>query len=182
MVTRTQMTLEEFLALPEEKPYLEFVDGEVVQKAMPTEIHGALVAEVVRLLGNYLHDTREGRVVTEVRHLSAEDGWIFLPDISMTVNERRPSKGTDPVEVVPDFAIEVLSPEDRPGRILDRIDLYMRAGVRLLWIVDPEGKSITVHRRDERLRVVREGTLSAEPVLAGFTLDVPALFTTVASD
>jgi len=179
MVTRTRMTLAEFLALPEEKPYLEFIDGEVVPKAMPTEIHGALVAELVRQLGNHLREDRSGRVVTEVRHVSAPHGWVFIPDVSVTLADRRSNLRSDPVEVVPDFAIEVLSPDDRAGRLFERVDLYLQAGVQLLWFVDPETRSIMVYRPGRAQEVVRSGTLTAEPVLPGFSLGVAELFAAV---
>ena len=176
MVTKTRMTLAEFLALPEEKPYLEFVDGEVVQKAMPTESHGVLVAELIRLLGNHLREARAGRVATEVRHVSRALDWVFLPDVSVTLGDRQPSQSSEPVDVTPDFAIEVLSPDDRPGRLFERVDLYLRSGVKLLWLVDPETKSIMVYRPGDPQVAVRSGTLRAEPVLPGFSLDVGELF------
>ena len=80
----------------------------------------------------------------------------------------------------PEFAVEVLSPDDRVMHWLERVDLYMRAGTKLLWVVDPEEETIRAFRPGERARVARAGdTLDALPVLATFELDVGAFFAAV---
>ena len=179
-VRAPHMTLEEFLALPEEKPYLEFVNGEVQAKPMPNINHGLTVAQLVLLLGTYLRESREGRVVTEVRYatMTAVDQRVFLPDINVIPAAELPGMPrTGPVRTHPAFAIEVLSPEHRPGRIADRVQFYMRNGTRLLWIVDPEDESITVFRQDTDSHTYVPGDIiDAVPVLSAFALDVAALF------
>jgi hypothetical protein len=61
------MTEAQFLALPEVKPYLEYVDGVVLQKPVPKTVHGRLQAELARLLGNYASAVGAGSVATEAR-------------------------------------------------------------------------------------------------------------------
>jgi Uma2 family endonuclease len=179
MVLKTRTTLDEFLALPETKPYLELMDGEVIEKAMPNRKHGTLVAFLVRILGNYLEQTREARVKTEVRHLEDEEEWVFLPDVSVTLRTRigPASETSDPVEVLPDLAIEVLSPEDRPGRLQRRIAHYMRSGVQVLWVVDPDSETVTVWEPGKAPQEYQAPTkLTATPVLASFELNIEAMF------
>lgn len=179
MVPKTRTTLAEFLALPETKPYLELMDGEVIEKAMPNRKHGTLVAFLVQILRNYLDQTREARVETEVCHLEDEEEWVFLPDVSVTLRTRigPASETSDPVEVLPDLAIEVLSPDDRPGRLQRRIAHYIRSGVQVLWVVDPDSATVTVW---EPGKVPQEykapARLAAAPVLKSFELDVEAVF------
>lgn len=180
MATKTRITVEEFLALPESKPYLELMDGEVVEKAMPTLEHGRLAGELYHLLRNYQRNNPTFRVVPEVRHLDEAVGWVFLPDVAVTMNTRLVDTAegkTNPVRVIPDFAIEVLSPEDRPGMLTRRITYYSRAGTTLLWLVDPESETITVwDRGGGYFEADPARPLSAAPVLPGFELDIPALF------
>ena len=180
MTTKTRVSLEDFLRLDETKPGLELIDGEVVQKSMPSLSHGTVVAELLGDLVVYLRSSREGRVVTEVRHADRPEEWVFLPDVSVTLEARRPAAAADvrgPVDVMPDFAIEVLSPDDKPGRISQKIAHYMRSGVRLLWVIDPETERVTIWQPDEAPRLAAAGDiLTAEPVLAAFTLDLAALF------
>ena len=148
MATTVRVTLQQFLALPESKPYLELMDGEVHEKPMPNNSHGELVAELIYLLKVYQRRNGTFRIVTEVRHADVEHQWVFLPDVSVTLSARVADvPGTSaggPVLVMPDIAIEVLSPEDRPGMVARRVEYYRRAGVALVWIVDPEAESITV--------------------------------------
>jgi Uma2 family endonuclease len=174
------MTIDEFLAIPEEKPYREFLRGEVVEKPMPTELHGATVMELGRRLGNYLRETGLGRVVTEVRHAARSADWVYLPDLNVRIFKAgapRAAQGRGAVETAPDFAIEVLSPEDRVSRWLERVQLYLEAGTRLLWVIDPEDQTVLVYRPGQPARTFRSGeTLRADPVLPEFTLDAAEFF------
>jgi Uma2 family endonuclease len=172
------MTLQEFLALPDEKPYLEFVNGEVWEKPMPGQEHSDMVAELTRLLGNYLVATREARVGTEVRHVEDDvEDRVYLPDVSVTLTSRLPAVRKGPSHVHPDIAIEVLSPDDRANRVMNKVAFYLRVGVTLVWVVDPELETVTVYRRGaEPEELSGPAVLSGEPVLPGFTLGLPDLF------
>ncbi len=179
MALKTRTTLAEFLALPETKPYLELMDGEVLEKSMPNRIHGTLVAVLLQLLRNYLDGSREARVHTEVRHMEDDQEWVFLPDVSVTLRSRTgPALESDGLErVLPDLAIEVLSPEDRPGRLQRRIAHYMRSGVSILWVIDPEAEKLTVWRPDALPEdYAAPARVPAAPVLASFELDLQQLF------
>ncbi len=184
MATTTRISIDEFLAMPETEPPSELIDGEIVQKPMANEDHGTLVAELIGLLGNYLHASGEGRVLTEVRHADRPDEWVYLPDINVALGKRTTPRGSRaPVENIVDFAIEVLSPDDRLSRVLRRIDLYLRAGTRLLWLVDPENRSITVYRRAEQpVSHYAPEVIDAQPVLSGFALDLAELFAVLPDD
>lgn len=178
------MTLDQFLALPEMKPYREFVRGEVFEKPMPAYDHSDLVLELAGLLRDYLRAHPEGRLATGLRHIDRTESRVYLPDLSLSSAAARPPRGsTAPVEAAPDFAIEVLSPEDRASRVLDKADFSMRAGTRLLWLVDPEGESITVYRPGQQPLLHRAPeVIDARPVLSGFQLDIAALFAVLADD
>ncbi len=180
MSAKTKISLEEYLALPESKPYLEYMDGEVVEKAMPNESHSDLVARLITLLGIYLMNNPGFRIGTEFRHIDPDNEWVFLPDVSLTRSSRckGPSSGArGPSNVVPDFAVEVLSPDDRAGDVQRKIAYYMRAGVELLWVIDPDAEDITVWKRgEETRRYGNQGVLSADPIVPGFSVDLAALF------
>ena len=182
VTTKTRTSLDEFLALPETKPYLELIDGEVIEKAMPTPAHGQVVVDLITEVNLHVRSHPEFRVETEVRHADVDNAWVFLPDISVTRKSRRPpaDSETGPVEIMPDFAIEVLSPDDRPGRVAQRVNYYLRAGVTLVWIVDPADESVTVFERGAESRiVVAPDVLGGEPVLPGFSIGLGDLFGTL---
>lgn len=182
MSTKTKLTVDEFLSLPETEPPSELIDGEVVQKVSPNLKHGVLALEVGALLREHVRPRRAGVVGVEVRHLARGIERIYLPDVHVTLTGRVPSEAWrgGPIEVPPDLAIEILSPDDRASLTLDRIDFYFRVGVRLVWIVDPErgtvgayrpGQAGTVHRPPE--------VIDASPVLPDFRLDLATLFAVI---
>ena len=175
--------MDEFLALPEVKPYREYLRGEVREKAMPNRAHGILTSALIGELRNYLRRSGEGRVENEVRHGDRDQEWVYLPDINVTLNERYRRAGRGPVQETPDFAIEVLSPDDRLGDTMERVELYMASGTRLLWVVDPDRRTITAYRPDQPVRTYHTGdTADGRPVLEEFALDVTALFAELDED
>ena len=183
MTAPVRVSIDDFLAMEETKPYLELIDGEVVEKAMPNPFHGAMVATLIWKLSNYIEGSKEGRVLTEVRHLQDDEQRIYLPDVSVTLKGRFPRGVQRVVQVRPDFAIEVLSPDDRAARVLEKVQFYLRAGVQLVWLVDPELRVVFVYRpgvEGEEHRAPE--TLDAKPVLKDFSLHLADLFAVLDED
>lgn len=82
-----------------------------------------------------------------------------------------------PFPYPPDLAIEVLSPDQNVGRFTEKIQFYLRHGVRLVWVVDPMAETVTVHRPDADPFTLGVGdTLTGEEVLPDFTLAVADVF------
>ena len=80
----------------------------------------------------------------------------------------------------PDLAVEVISPSDEPGDIARKKDLYRRAGVPLVWWVDPKRRMVAVYRDGELLAELGEGDeLDGGDVLPGFRLPVAEIFAEV---
>lgn len=181
MTTLTRMTLDEFLALPETEPPSEFICGEVVQKTMPTLNHGLISSEVLGLLRNFLKLTGQGSVVDNVRYARRPESRAYLPDVSVILRSRMP---TDPqvrargaLEMLPDIAIEVLSPDDRASRVAEKLAFYLRSGVPLVWIIDPEERTLAAHRPGLPSTLHAAGdVIGAEPVLAGLELALDDVF------
>ena len=180
METKTRVSLAQYLAMEECKPYLELIDGEVVQKSAFDRKASRIAARLIADLGNYLSLSQEAEVDTQLRHLGRSEEWAFLPDVSVTLKSRMTTPiqdVVDPVEVLPDLAIDVLSPDSRPGRVVQKIAHYLQAGVRLLWVVDPETERVTIWEPGKTPRdLAAPAVLSAAPVLADFQLDLAALF------
>lgn len=180
MTTATRLTLDEFLALPETEPPSEFICGEVVERPMPTGFHSIVVSVLNVMLFGYLQRTREGIVFPESRHVLRSERRAFLPDLAVILRSRLPSAAAlsrGPIESLPDIAIEVLSPDDRPSRVAEKLAFYLRAGIPLVWIVDLEERTIAAHRPGQPSTIHRAGdVIDAAPVLSEFALDVGELF------
>ena len=175
------MTLDEFLQLPETEPASEFICGEVVQKSMPSFEHSRLASLLSFLFETYFRSVPEGVVLVELRHSERDESRAYLPDVGVLVTTRIPSdartRKRGPVESAPDMAIEILSPDDRPGRVSEKLTFYMRTGVPLVWIIDPEARELHAHRPGLPSTVHRAGeVIGAQPVLSSFELSIDELF------
>lgn len=181
MAIATRMTLEQFLELPETEPPSEFVCGRIEQKPMPTWNHSALAARIATFLNIYFMRKPEGFANVELRHAERDEDRSYLPDVTVTLAANAPktrdARRRGPVDRVPDIAIEVTSPDDRPGRVAERLAFYLRAGVPLVWLIDPDDRTVSVFepRRPARIMGV-EDTLDGEPVLSEFELPLAELF------
>ena len=121
-------------------------------------------------------------------HMTGSDGGYILeqnpqtvvsPDFGFVRKKRLPhgfsARGFSPTS--PDLAVEVISPTDEKADIAKKQELYRRAGVPLVWWVDPERKTVTVHRPGREPEVIdASGMLDGGDVLLGFTLEVGSIF------
>jgi len=168
-----RMTEAEYLALPEEKPYLEYVDGVVIQKPMPTAVHRKLVAFIVHALFNYQlqfggDSGPEGRI-------RLGDGPSYrIPDAAYWA-PGRPS-GDDSI---PTLVVEVRSPEETPGELREKCRFYRRNGVEVCWLVHPESRTVEVFDEGRDGEPFPGDAAIASPALPGFTLSLAALFGSV---
>lgn len=163
------MTPEEYLALPEEKPYLEYSDGMVVQKPMPTDEHADLQMYVAYELETLVR--REGgRVRTEARAALGDVPSFRLADVSYW------AKGVDHSnDSVPTLAIEIRSRSQTLAELEAKCRQYLAAGTKECWIVDPVSTSVVVMTTAENKRIPGTAELTSD-VVPGFVLSLPALF------
>ena len=81
------------------------------------------------------------------------------------------------VPFAPDLAVEVLSPNDRPDAVDEKVQEWLAAGSRAVWIVDPETRSVTVHRPGaEPITLTEDQDLDGGDVLPGFVCRVALFF------
>ena len=173
-------TAEDLLAMPDGDRF-ELVDGELV------EINVSLLSSWV---GGELH----GRVREFTRQHDqgmvwpADTGCQFLPDSPGTV--RKPDvlfvrKNRIPADwqsqgylrIAPDLTAEVISPHDLAYDVDEKVLEYLRAGVRLVWVINPETRTVRVHRGDGSSAWLTErDVLDGEDVLPGYQCPIHDLF------
>ncbi len=136
-----RISMEEYLASSYE-PDLEFVDGVLVEKSTGEGDHSFLQAMVTAWFVNHRAEWMIN-VVTEYRTRTSKTR-VRLPDICVV-------RRGGPVERVgvtaPLLCVEILSPEDRPGRVMKRLDEFVTMGVENLWILDPSDRSAATYTR-----------------------------------
>lgn len=175
MVTARRMSLAEYLDLPEEKPYLEYVCGEVRPKVAPSFEHSAIAHEFSLALGLWARE-HGGRVLIEprVRFIDDERGRVHVLDLGYWAPDR--PIGNHRAMSPPTLAIEIRSPEQPRAQQRERCETYRRFGVEATWLVDPEERVIEVAEGESAPRIFRTGDTLSSPLLPGFALDIDELF------
>jgi Uma2 family endonuclease len=137
------------------------------------------VIKIIHIIATYLDEHPIGKLYGDNVGLIFPNGNLRSPDVSFVRNEKLPG-GVSPVtfgELVPDFAVEVLSPDDRPSRVAQKIGEFLEFGVLLVWVVDPEAQTVTVYRSlSQTQQFAAKDTITADPVLPGFACLVSRFF------
>jgi Uma2 family endonuclease len=162
MASRLQVAPEEYLSTSFDNPDREYVRGEIVERAMPDDLHG----EIAGLIAGILYPFRQShRLFTymDTRMRLAPD-LVRIPDVAVYA-------GLKPSERVPStpplLVIEIISPDDRYGYVREKLDEYVAWGVPNIWLIDPHNRILESY---ESGAVTRVTTLK----LPGYPVEVTA--------
>ena len=182
---KKRMTEAEFLAIPDDGVRRWLIDGELWEFGMTVrnQDHSRVLLRLGQLLGMWL-DTQPsprgelfgGEAGFRLPLAEQDVVGIDVAYVDATLAGQR-SDETTLVDGAPVLAAEVLSPSDTIENIRHRIRLLLRAGVKVVWIVDPEEETVRVRRKgvpSQTLNTTQE--LTAEPELPGFRVPVASLF------
>ncbi len=157
----------------------ELVDYVLVEKAMGFR-ESCLAAAFITLLWGFVRPRNLGLVAGEGGMMRLAPGLVRIPDVAFVSWERLPGRRmpTEPVPgLVPDLAVDVLSASNTSAEMECKRREYFTAGVRLVWLVDPDTRTVEVYTKPEQGIVLSEvQTLEGEPVLPTFTLPLRQLF------
>ncbi len=176
------LTAAEFARMPDpaDGSKEELVRGAIITMPAPGFRHGEVQLAVGSLLRNYARSTRTGRVTVESGLQTEFDpDTIRGPDVAFWSAERLPLDRTPEVypDVAADLVVEIQSPSSRRQTTQDKIREYLDRGVRMIWIVDPEARTVTVYRQPGEGRLLwHDATLTGEEVLPGFQCHVAEFF------
>jgi Uma2 family endonuclease len=179
-----RMNAEQFFAWcnrPENRDrHFELERGEVVEASLPGERHGFVCVAVGAILGNYTFQQRRGYVCGNNTGviLERDPDTVRGPDVVLYGQARRyddlnPRYSDHP----PTLAVEVLSPNDKWAKVTRRLAGFLSRGVAVVWLVDPEGRSVTVYRVNQLPQVFEgDDEVAGDPELPGFRCRVPVFF------
>jgi Uma2 family endonuclease len=174
------VSLAEYAALvePDEQYVSELVRGVVVREPRPGGSHGCVQVALAHALKQWARPVGAQVTVESGYILSDEPATLRGPDVAVVVRPRL-TRGEPGgwIRGAPDVAVEVLSPSDTSSAMQEKTLDYLAAFAKLVWIVDPRARTVTVVRADGSARILRaHETLQGEDVLSDFSVAVSDLF------
>jgi Uma2 family endonuclease len=175
------VTPEELLRLPDNNT-MELVDGQIVEK------NASVTSSQIELLFAFQFQAHAlAHPFAKVFPASLgyqcfddDPGKVRKPDCTVVLLQRL-NKLPDPnpgyMPIVPDLAVEVISPNDMVYEVDEKVREYLDAGFPLVWVADPKVRTVTVHPRGGRPTIfTAEDELTAETVMPGFRCKVADFF------
>ena len=183
LIEYAHVTPEDLLEMSDSKQY-ELVDGQLEEKEV-SYLSSLIGSEVNRRISNHVLDRELGTVTGSDCSFQCFDDdeddplKIRRPDVTFIARGRLPAEqlARGHVTIAPDLAVEVVSPNDTVYDLNKKIEEYLRAGVRLVWVIDPENRTLDVYRADRTLaRLMPDDELTGEDVIPGFRCHVRGFF------
>ena len=159
----------------------EVVNGKVVEKPAMGVYETHLASALMCLLGHFIRSNRLGNLELEMLFLlDAANDLKRRPDLAFVSHDRwarnRPVPRTAAWEVIPDLAIEIISPTNLACQVIVRVGEYFRCGVRSVWVVYPVAEQVYVYESATSVRILtRSDRLELPAILPGFQLPLESL-------
>ncbi len=157
----------------------ELVDGVLVEKGMGFN-ESEIAINIAGVLNAFVKQRRLGIVVGESGMMKILGRQVRIPDVAFVSWDRLPGRKrprTPVPELVPDLAVEVLSPSNTAREMERKLQEYFAAGVRLVWYIDPQTRTACAYTSPEAgTRISEEGLLEGGEVLPGFALALADVF------
>jgi Uma2 family endonuclease len=166
--TRPSITDKDLLRLPRDGRKYELVDGEIrVSRAGAR--HGRISLWLGAALLAFVREKGLGEVFDSSTGYRLPGGNVRSPDASFVSSKRLPKVPEGFLELAPDLAVEVLSPEDSPREVLDKVGEYLAASVRLVWVIDPRAsRAVSYRSLTDVHEIGPNGSLDGGELLPGF--------------
>ncbi len=158
----------------------ELVRGEVISMSPTGMEHGKIAACILGVLRDYRRKMNAGQEFgTDAGVvLTTNPDTVRAPDAFFIVQNRLPQ--TIPATfcpIPPDLCAEVVSPDDRWSELMRKVQEYLDAGVKMVWVVVPNDRTVHVFESGQPARILGEsGLLEGGNVLPGFSTPVRELF------
>lgn len=174
-----KLTLAEFLQLPETKPASEYIDGKIYQKPMPKGKHSAIQTFLAPAINQVGIPKKSVRAFTELR--CTFGGRSLVPDITVFSWQKIPLDANGEIEntfeIAPDWTIEILSPEQSPSRVIDKILFCLNHGTELGWLIEPQERLIIIFKPGHQPEIKeKQENLPVLSLLADWQISVQNVF------
>ena len=179
------LTAADLAALPDELPSgpvkYELDQGRLVAlMSPPGSDHGKMQLRIGSILFKYAEEMGLGEAFGEVAIiLRRNPDRVVAPDAAFVARRSLPVRTSAEgyLETIPELVVEVRSKNDLVAAIRAKADLYLKAGVKLVWVIDANRRTVGVYRKRQKVRELRVGdTLTAEGVIPRFRIAIAELF------
>lgn len=183
------MTLEEFIRRYDEEGPFEILDGELIYTMATIAGHGNTTDNLVWVLNQHIRPGQLGKTYFETPYvLSYDSQWVKgsrIPDVMFFTADRLatyqagdPDWQNKPLILVPDLAVEIISPNDKFTEVNAKVKLYLDDGVKMIWLIDPQLREVIVYILNSHQNTILTvaDRLTGGDVLPGFEIAVADLF------
>ncbi|XWK85903.1 MAG: Uma2 family endonuclease [Phormidium sp.] len=171
---QSQTTLEDFFKVPETNPPSELIKGEVIQKPIRQGEHSLLQLELCEAINRVAKKPKIAIAFPELR--CTFGGESIVPDVSVFRWEKIPIQPSGRIakrfEIYPDWAIEILSPDQKQIFVLKKLLHYSQNGTELGWLIDTDTESILAIFPGQQVEIFQGAT--PLPVIYGIPLEITA--------
>jgi Uma2 family endonuclease len=180
LATKPFVTFDQYLDQPDRARF-ELVDGELVEINV-SNLSSHVAFQISAALGEYCRTKNLGRFFNSealYRCFPNRPNTVRKPDVSFIRRERLPIDWAEQtyLSVAPDLAVEVVSPNDSAYDVDEKTEQYIAAGVKLVWVVNPEQRLVHIHRGDGTVaKLAEKDVLDGEDVVPGFRCPVVDIF------
>jgi len=161
----------------------ELINGDLIEMSPANLLHSWLSSRLDRTIGNFVDENDLGYSFVEGGFSPPDDRHnLYAPDVAFVSKTRMP----DPIPqsfagFMPDLAVEIASPSNTVAKLREKVEIYLRNGTELVWILYPDRHSAEVCRLSvdgsmKREVVASDGKLYGDDVLPGFELGLRQLF------
>jgi Uma2 family endonuclease len=176
---KTLLTAERFDNYPfEEDKRYELDEGELIEMTRAGYDHNRVLIRLTNRVFNFLESQPIGEVLNSENLFAPSAATRLAPDVAVILGDRRAGlPGAKVIHIIPDIAAEVLSPSEYPKRIPRKLGRYFKAGVKQVWLINPETREVEVWTGPTLPETALEGddTLTSS-LLPGFRLALADLF------
>jgi Uma2 family endonuclease len=139
------LTVEHYRELPENGPRYQLIEGELFMAPAPNRYHQDISRNLEYILLKYLDEHPVGKLYDAPFDVYLDEHNVFQPDIVFVSDARLSILTEAGAEGAPDFVVEILSPKTAQLDRIQKRQIYTRAGVQELWIIDPKLRCIEVY-------------------------------------
>jgi len=159
----------------------ELIKGVIYKLSPSGKKHGFIVSKITNIVSNYVYENKLG-ITTGAEtgyKLSSNPDTVRAPDMAFESNERLAQCGI--IEgystVMPDLVVEVNSPSDSHTRVIKKTQEWLKAGVKGVWVIDPDDEAVAVYNFSGQCRVFDGGDyLEGGNIIPGFKCRVSEIF------